>query len=225
MKDEEYMFREDSRDKAITARSARKRRTHNGKGGRVKFPSDYLTKKELKAMNGEVKSYRLNDPMNWEEFKALPDDLKVVYIKALREKFNVPERKIAEMFGLHPVTWSHHAKTLGLAVGGRTRGKDTKWDEAAWYTWVNGMPMPEVTVEVTEEEPPVIEEPMVDEFVKEEKPEMLKAFFFKEEKNRAVPTNGSMTFEGRIEDIVNTLTVLLGGAKVHIGIQWDVLED
>lgn len=224
MKDEEYVFREDSRDKAITARSARKRRTHNGKGGRVKFPSDHLTKKELKAMNGEVKSWRLNDPMKWEEFKELPDDLKVGYIKALRQRFNCPERKIAEMFGLHPVTWSNHAKTLGLAVGGRTRGKDTKWDEAGWYAWVNGMPMPEKTEEVAEEETPVITE---EEFIKEEpaKPEMVKAFFFKEEKNRAVPTNGSMTFEGRIEDIVNTLTVLLGGANVHIGIQWDVLED
>ena len=47
MKDEEYLFRQDSRDKALTARSARHKRTHCGKGGRVKLPSDYMTKKEL----------------------------------------------------------------------------------------------------------------------------------------------------------------------------------
>lgn len=47
MKDEEYLFVSDSRDKKITARSAGKRRTHNGKRGSVRFPSDHLTKKEF----------------------------------------------------------------------------------------------------------------------------------------------------------------------------------
>lgn len=221
MNDEEYVFRSESRDKAITARSARKRRTHNGKSGRVKFPSDYLTKKELKAMSGECKSYKLNDPMKWDEFKSLPDDLKVDYIKLLRERFNVPDKKIAGMLGVHPVTMSGFVKTLGLQRG-KTRGKDTKWDEAGWYAWVNNMPIPEPTETPIEEEVP--EEPPVTEPIPE-KPEMLKAFFFKEEKNHAVPDSGTMTFEGRIEDIANTLIHLLGGAKVHIGIQWDVLED
>ena len=57
--DEQYVLREDTREKAITARSARHTRTHCGKGGAVKFPSDYLSKKELKAMNGETKSYNI----------------------------------------------------------------------------------------------------------------------------------------------------------------------
>lgn len=52
MKDEEYIFRQESREKAITARGAHNRRTHCGKGGRVKLPSDYMTKKELEKMNG-----------------------------------------------------------------------------------------------------------------------------------------------------------------------------
>ena len=60
MKDEEYLFHQTCREQKNIARSARNKRTHNGKGGRVKFPSDYMTKKELQKMNGEVKSYRLN---------------------------------------------------------------------------------------------------------------------------------------------------------------------
>lgn len=61
--DEPLEMIEDSISKKRAAQSARHRRTHCGKSGSVKFPSDYMTKKELKAMNGECKSYRLNDPM------------------------------------------------------------------------------------------------------------------------------------------------------------------
>ena len=46
-------------------------------------------------MNGECKSYRLNDPMAWKEFKSMPDDLKITYINLLRKKFNVPGTSIA----------------------------------------------------------------------------------------------------------------------------------
>ena len=35
-------------------------------------------------MSGECKSYRLNSPMSWDEFKAMPDDIKITYIKLLR---------------------------------------------------------------------------------------------------------------------------------------------
>jgi hypothetical protein len=212
MKDEEYVFRQDSVEKAVTARSARHRRTHNGKGGRVKFPSDYLTKKELKAMSGSVESYRLNDPMKWDEFKKMPDDLKRDYIKLIRERFNVPDRKIADMMDVHPITLSNFLKTLGCNKGIHY-SKKLKFDEGGWYAWVNGMPMPEKeeppVTEAIPEEPPVIEEP------KAEEPKVTKA----------IPNCGTMTFEGKAEDIANTLVALLGGAKVHIGIQWDVLED
>lgn len=50
MKDETYLFHSDCRDKKNVARSARNKRTHNGKSGGVKFPSDYMTKKEVGLM-------------------------------------------------------------------------------------------------------------------------------------------------------------------------------
>lgn len=45
MKDETYSYISDVKEKGITARSARNRRTHTGKGGKVRFPSDSLSKK------------------------------------------------------------------------------------------------------------------------------------------------------------------------------------
>ena len=47
--DEQWDMIEDSISKKRTAQSARHRRTHCGKGGSVKFPSDYMTKKGVKS--------------------------------------------------------------------------------------------------------------------------------------------------------------------------------
>ena len=54
MNDEKYVFINDCAEKKRTARGIHNKRTHAGKGGKVIFPSDYLTRKEREAMNGEV---------------------------------------------------------------------------------------------------------------------------------------------------------------------------
>lgn len=161
MRDEEYLFHADVRGKKNIARSARNTRTHCGKSGRVKFPSDYMTKKELNAMNGEVKSYRLNEPMSWKEFKELPDDIKVTYIKLLREKFNCFDSAIAEMMGINKVTFSQEIKRLGLGHGTKHGGNRTWNEKEAFYAWAHGVPAPipaeDPDVTVTEEEADTIE--------------------------------------------------------------------
>lgn len=52
MRDEEYLFKEDVREKAITARSAKKRPRHNG----CRLPQ--YTAKEMREMSGPT--YTLN---------------------------------------------------------------------------------------------------------------------------------------------------------------------
>ena len=63
MTDEKFVFVSDVAEKKRTARGSHNKRTHCGRGGTVRFPSDNMTRKELSKMNGEVKSYRMNDPM------------------------------------------------------------------------------------------------------------------------------------------------------------------
>lgn len=153
MKDEQFVYYQDVKEKKITSRSARNQRTHTGKGGRVKLPSDNLTQKELKAMSGEVKSYRLNEPMTWVEFKAMPDDLKVTYIKLLRQKFDVSDREIAKMFGISQAAISKWVRTLGIAAGTPLGGGGfRKWDEAGWRAWLNREAPPQIVEEPTPEE-------------------------------------------------------------------------
>ena len=158
MKDETYAFISDVKEKKVTARSARHTRTHCGKGGRVRLPSDNLSKKELMKMSGECKSYRLNSPMKWKEFKAMPDDIKITYIKLLQQKFNVPFVHIGKMLGCAQNTISGEIIRLGLSEGKNCKGRSKKWDKDGFYAWMNGvdqLPTP-VVDEPTEE--PVIEE-------------------------------------------------------------------
>ena len=151
MKDETYVFISDVKNKGSVARSARHRKTHAGKGGRVRLPSDNLSKKELQKMNGECKSFRLNEPMKWQEFKAMPDDIKATYIKLIRQKFNPPGTMIAQMLGVTEATVRRELARLNLTEGQRS-GR-MKWDKEGFWAWVHGvdkLPTP-VIEEVTEE--------------------------------------------------------------------------
>lgn len=132
MTDEKYAFITDVAEKKRIARGAFNKRTHNGKGGKVRFPSDYLSNKKRNEMNGEVREYRMNSPITYSEFKKYPDDLKKNYVKRLRDMFDVSDTDIAAMMGVK-------AKTLNAALvkidasGGR-RGK-RKADYVAFEKW------------------------------------------------------------------------------------------
>lgn len=127
MPDEQYVMISDSIEKKKIAHSSHNRKTHCGKGGRVKFPSDYLSKKELKAMNGEVKSYNLNRPMTWEEFRSMPQDLQIMYIKKLRNEFGVPDIVLSKAMGICKSSFSKAMRDLNLSLGKSAGATGKKW--------------------------------------------------------------------------------------------------
>lgn len=132
MTDEKYTFITDVAEKKRTARGAFNKRTHNGKGGKVRFPSDYLSNKERNEMNGEVREYCMNSPITYSEFKKYPDDLKKNYVKRLRDMFDVSDTDIAEMMGVNVKTLTTALAKID-ASGGR-RGK-RKADYVAFEKW------------------------------------------------------------------------------------------
>lgn len=225
--EEEKEFHHENSTKKHVAASAHKQRTHCGKGG-CKLPSDFMTKKEIKAMNGETKTFNLNKPMYWDTFKAMPDDLKREYINGLREKFDVPDQKIAEMFGVIPNTISRFFKCYGLAVVGKRGSR--KWDEDGWDRWRGAkydlpeVPVVEETAVVTLETPVEAVEAEIDIPVENKVEENQGCSCGHTERKRAIPANGSMTFDGPIEDIVETLRMLLAGAEVTLDVAWTVIE-
>lgn len=133
--DEQYAMIQDSREKKSVAASAFKQRSHCGKGGRVRLPSDNMSKKELNAMNGECKSYRMNDPISWSEFVEWPNEHKVAYISRLREKFGVGDKIVAEMFDVSCHLLLMYVKELGMET---KPDCDADWNREKFYAWRSG---------------------------------------------------------------------------------------
>lgn len=128
------MFYDECADRKRIARGAFNKRTHNGKRGGVKFPSDYLSKKEKGKMNGEIKVYKMNEPITYAEFKKYPDDLKKQYVNNLREKFDVSDTAIAEMMGINKKTLNRLLNIID-ASGGRRGSR--KADYEGFEKWKN----------------------------------------------------------------------------------------
>ena len=154
MTDEEYIFRTECAEKKRVARGSLNRRSHAGKGGRVKTPSDYMTKKERDKMNGEVQSYNLNRPMRWAQFKRMPDDIKREYINSIMKRFDPQQAAVAEMLGVSPWTLNDLCrKRLGIQF---KRGGTQRADRNdAFWAWVNGTEKSEqeIAPEIAEEKP------------------------------------------------------------------------
>lgn len=199
MTDERFVYVNDLKEKKQTARSAHNKRTHCGKGGSVRLPSDNMTRKELKAMNGEVNSYKMNEPMKWAEFKAMPDDLKVAYIKALRERYRVPTIEIYAMLGGSKKLKMEEFKRLGLCEG---KGKfERDWDKEGFYAWAHG--------ETHEPEGASEEE------------ETRTAPIGKLLEPTLLPASGVVTHEGDARKALESLARLFGDEPVRITISWD----
>lgn len=106
---------------------------HNRKG--CSLPSDYLTAAQKRRLNGPVSTYKLDEPMSWESFKAMPEDLQKKYILNLQETYQTNDKMIAKLFGKSDVTVGEHRKRLGLKPIGKSRMtrdevavRDAKWD-------------------------------------------------------------------------------------------------
>ena len=143
------MFYDECADRKRTARGAFNKRTHNGKRGGVKFPSDYLSKKEKNKMNGAIKVYKMNEPITYAEFKKYPDDLKKQYLNNLREKFDVPDTAIAEMMGVNKKTLNGLLKIID-ASGGRRGSR--KADYEGFEKWKNAHDVAYTSIDTEDED-------------------------------------------------------------------------
>lgn len=94
LSDEEYIYRQDIKEKKAAGRGIYSKK-NGSKSKKCNFPSDYLTKKEREAMNGEVMTYNPNAWYTWEEFKKLPMEYQIKYINSLLTRYNCSFSAIA----------------------------------------------------------------------------------------------------------------------------------
>lgn len=203
MTDEEYIFRCDSTEKKRTARGAHNKRTHNGKGGRVKFPSDYMTKKEREKMNGEARSFQLNKPMTWNEYTQLPFDLKGEYLKNITGTFNPTTKALGAMLGVSDET--ARQELLKHDITRQRGGQPGRIRDAAFIKWLNGENgTPEVAIA--------------------EEPETPAAPNKREKITEHSPATGELTFtKTTAQDAFNAVYPLLNLTAIKtITISWEV---
>ena len=215
MTDEKFVFVSDVRDKKRTARGSFNKRSHAGKGGAVKFPSDYLTRKEKEAMNGEVKSYRLNSPMDWKSFRAMPDDIKVLYIRGIRERYGATNTNIAEMLGIHKVNFAREVSRLGLNAGHR---RSKPFDGEGWCRWIHGVAEDHermMPCDMPEQENPK------EEFCVE----AVKTAEEDHTQEPAIPANGNLYFECNATIALQTINRILQDSCVKLSVVWERLGD
>lgn len=96
LSDAEYVFQQDIKEKKQTGRGAFHKKG-GSKSKKCNFPSDYMTRKEKLALNGEVMSYNPNKFYELSEFKQLPMEYQIKYINSLLLRYNCGLKAIAEV--------------------------------------------------------------------------------------------------------------------------------
>lgn len=146
---------------------------HNRKG--CSLPSDYLTAAQKRRLNGPVSTYKLDEPMNWESFKAMPEDLQKKYILNLQETYQANNDMLGKMFGVTGVSVCRMRNALGIKAMGQSKMthdevsvRDAKWD-AFCNGVVGGKPGEPKKIENNEVEEPHDE---IDDFVGISDPEV-----------------------------------------------------
>lgn len=90
---------------------------NGSKSRKCTLPQDHMSAAELKRRNGEMATYNISRPMKWDKFKEMPNDLKMDYVKKLRDFYNESDARIAEMLCVTPATVSTYFGEHGLRDG------------------------------------------------------------------------------------------------------------
>ena len=135
------------------------------KSKKCSLPSDGMTAAEWKRRNGPVSTYKLDAPMAWDDFCAMPRDLKIQYIENLRQLYGATNEMLSELFHVHFTTSGRMLRELGISVGkgGHTRLSwiDRDIRDKKWRAFCNGVVGGEPATKS-------VPEPVADEAPKEE---------------------------------------------------------
>ena len=135
MDDAEWLFKTDSKEKKNIARSARKKARHTG----CKLPSDYMTSKQKKQLNGEVICMNVRKPMAYKYFKTLPKDLQEEFLDYVVSTFHVTAEILCkEMFNITAPGLRNYIRTKKLKSPW-TRGQHMpQFDRNRWEKFLAG---------------------------------------------------------------------------------------
>lgn len=116
MTDEEFVLRSDNRERAAAGRGDFHKKRWGGRY--VRLPSDYMTRKERNAMNGEVRTYNPRTIMPWAQIREMPTDLQKEHLQWLMDNGGTCQ-SIGQVAGTSDHTIGYWCKKLGVKTPGR----------------------------------------------------------------------------------------------------------
>ena len=170
---------------------------HVKKGSRSKkctLPSDYLTAKQKRELNGKMDTFDLSKPMSWAEFKFMPKDLQEEYLLKLIDEFNASQRMVAKMFGISDPTLSIYLRRIGIRWG-RGDSKPATKDEVRRFDEFAGLSKPVEEAPEPEEPAPAVTTTETPAVTPPKSPAVL---------------SGTLTLQGNAADICSKLVSWLG---------------
>jgi hypothetical protein len=111
--------------KRIASGAAHRKR--GAKSKKCTLPHDNLTKKELRALSGEVKTYNIHQRLAWAQFKELPDDLAAEHIAYLVDTFGANIGAIAAALGVCYDSVFKYLKSKGIKLKKRVFIETPEW--------------------------------------------------------------------------------------------------
>ena len=112
MTDETHAFISDIKERKHMARSAKAK--VKGKGRYVSLPSDNLTAKERKELNGAMSTYSMDKPHTYLELLSFPTDLRKEYMQGILDKYAPSTSDLYQMLRVSPITYRNFMDSLGI---------------------------------------------------------------------------------------------------------------
>ena len=179
------------------------------KSKKCTLPSDYLTAKQRKELNGTMDIYKLDAPMEWKSFKKMPLDIQQEYISRLQERFEIRQDALANMFGIRATSMNHYFHQNGLKWVGTGRKLQKYELVREWQKFLGAEASPVVSTGDVQNEPDGDDElgSMITANKNAQIPVVVEA--------RAELQKGSLTLTGNMADIASKLVSWMGVNKVY----------
>lgn len=214
MNDIEFMLREDSKSKKSAGRGIYGKK-NGSKSKRCSLPSDKLSKKELKKLNGECKMYNLSKPMSYSVFCSMPVDLRIEYLTKLRDEFGASLSDIAVMMHVSYNALSVHKNAQLNGKPEFKSYKKSRLDGLAWARFLT-QDCDKPAEELKEEKPEVADEPVV---IKKLCVDISTPKF-------DLIQNGNLVLTGKPEDIIHVLhSILVSDQTYRVIFNFDKCEN
>lgn len=116
MTDESYVYSQDIKERKSMRTGAFHKRC-GSKSKKCTMPSDYLSRKEKRKMNGNVVSINLGKPItNFGEFKTYSISMQQLYLQNLVDKYGARKTDVIEMLGTTYTTFQKYIDGQKLDV-------------------------------------------------------------------------------------------------------------